>query len=281
MNRTEQAVRRTLAAVDAPLYDIGILTDRGMFPRMDALTPAQCMARLRYLKYRNANGAHIYFRPSGERRYTLLDDLSLAALTGLAAEGFQPCAVIETSPGNFQAWLKHSRIFSKELGTFAAQLLAQRFGADPSAADWRRFGRLPGFTNRKPQHKQGAGLYPFVRLHDSTGEQCTAAGRFDLDADRMHKARLADLHRQRQSFRPWFSRATSLTLSRFRTAAKYAGRPAAADMAFSIAAFANGWTQSQVADALTSEYLSRNPSQSRRAAYVRRTTAKAMRWVRA
>ena len=38
MDRTEQIVRKTLAAVDAPCYDIGILTDRGMFPRMDALT---------------------------------------------------------------------------------------------------------------------------------------------------------------------------------------------------------------------------------------------------
>ena len=55
---------------------------------------------------------------------------------------FEPCAVVETSPGKFQVWLKHSGILSKELGTFAVQLLAERFGADPSAAEWRRFGRL-------------------------------------------------------------------------------------------------------------------------------------------
>ena len=76
MGRTEEVVRKTLAAVEAPLYDIGILTDRGMFPRMEGLSASQCMSRLRYLKYRNANGAHIYFRPSGERRFTLLDDLN-------------------------------------------------------------------------------------------------------------------------------------------------------------------------------------------------------------
>ncbi len=281
MDRTELAVRRTLAAVDAPLYDIGILTDRGMFPRLDALTAAQCIARLRYLKYRNANGAHIYFRPSGERRYTLLDDLSLAAIASLTAEGFEPCAVVETSRDNFQGWLKHSRLLTKELGTFAAQLLAQRFGADLSAADWRRFGRLPGFTNRKQQHRTETGLYPFVRLHGHTGQRFSVSECFDVEANRLHQAQIAERTLQRMSFLPWRGRASFLALSRFRAAVTYAGRPAAADMAFSIAAFANGWTQSQVSDALDSEYLSRHPSPSRRAAYIRRTVSKAMRWVRA
>ncbi len=281
MDRTEQAIRRTLAAVDAPIYDIGILTDRGMFPRMDALTTTQCIARLSYLKYRNANGAHIYFRPSGERNFTLLDDLSLAALASLPVEGFEPCAVVETSPGNFQAWLKHSRVLSKELGTVSAQLLAQRFGADPSAADWRRYGRLPGFTNRKPQHRQDTGLFPFVRLCKHTGEQFSAADAFELEAVRLQRMHANEQDRKRQSLRPSLGRASSLDLSRFRALAKYAGRPAAADMAFSIAAFAYGWSQSEVADALASEYLSRNPSRSRRTAYIHRTTTKAMYWVRA
>ena len=281
MDRTEATVQKTLAAMDAPLYDIGILTDRGMFPRMDALTAAQCMARIRYLKHRNAHGAHIYFRPSGERRYSLLDDLNRTLLADLSARGFEPCAVIETSPENFQAWLRHSRVLSKDLGTVAAQLLAQRFGADPSAADWRRFGRLPGFTNRKPQHMQGAGLYPFVRLLSHTGQQFTAAKSFELDAERLYEAKTNERKQQRQSFRPWFGKVPSLDLSRFRTSVKYAGRPAAADIAFSIAAIANGWSESRVADALASDYLSRNPSPSRRAAYIRRTIAKAMLWVRA
>jgi hypothetical protein len=34
---------------------------------------------------------------------------------------------------------------------------------DPSAADWRRFGRLPGFTNCKPKYRKEDGLFPFVR----------------------------------------------------------------------------------------------------------------------
>ncbi len=244
-------MRKTLAAVEAPLYDIGILTDRGMFPRMEALSAPQCINRLRYLKYRNANGAHIYFRPSGERRFTLLDDLDGAALGTLTADGFEPCA---------------------------AKTLAHSFGADSSAADWRRFGRLPGFTNRKPQHRNAKGLFPFVRLQSHTGQQFTNAERFDNEILSSHRSREMERMEQRQSFRPWTQRAVNLNLSRFRTSLRYQGRPAAADMAFSIAALANGWSQTQVAEALTSQYLSRDPSPSRRAAYVHRTTAKALLW---
>jgi len=57
--------------------------------------------------------------------------------------------VIETSPSNFQAWLCHGQILPKQVSTIAARLLASRFGGDPASADWRHYGRLAGFTNRK------------------------------------------------------------------------------------------------------------------------------------
>ncbi len=85
-------------------------------------------------------------------------------LPSLTLEGYAPAAVVETSPGSFQAWLRHTQPLSKELGTLAAKTLAEQFGADRGAADWRRFGRAPGFTNRKPQHRNPQGLYPFARL---------------------------------------------------------------------------------------------------------------------
>ena len=141
------------------------------FPVSTASPQAAVIERLSLLKYRNARGSHIYIRPSGEHRYTALDDLSEISLNRLIADGFTPCAVVETSAGNFQAWLKHPVVFPKLLGTFAAQTLAARYDADPSAADWRRFGRLPGFTNCKPKYKKPDGLYPFVRLKSHSGEQ--------------------------------------------------------------------------------------------------------------
>lgn len=70
---------------------------------------------------RNAQEAHIYIRPSDEHRFITLDDISETSLATLSADGFNPCAVVETSAGNFEAWVKHSRLFPKLIATFAAQ----------------------------------------------------------------------------------------------------------------------------------------------------------------
>ena len=142
MDRTEATLRTLLAALPAPGYDLGILADRGMH-RLEAVAAPRLLRILPYLKYRKVNGAHIYLRPTGESRYTLLDDLAAASLDRLLAQGYAPAAVVETSPGSFQAWLAHTEALPKELGTLAAKTLAKRFGADRSAADWRRSGRRP------------------------------------------------------------------------------------------------------------------------------------------
>ena len=103
MDRTESIVRNMLSAIEAPLYDLGVLSNRGMLPGLAGITADAIIERLSLLKYRNARGSHIYIRPSGEHRYTALDDLSEISLSRLIADGFTPCAVVETSAGNFQA----------------------------------------------------------------------------------------------------------------------------------------------------------------------------------
>ena len=189
MDRTESTVRNLLTAIEAPLYDVGVLSERGMLPGLDGISAAAVLERLPLIKYRNAHGSHIYIRPSGEHRFTTLDDLHETSLARLAADGFNPCAVVETSAGNFQAWLKHPRTFPKLLGTFAAQTLAERYDADPSAADWRRFGRLPGFTNCKPKYRKSDGLFPFVRLHSHSGQQYPMAEAFEQEITTLYEAR--------------------------------------------------------------------------------------------
>lgn len=103
MDRTEILVRHMLTAIEAPLYDVGVLSNRGMLPGLDGIPAEAVLARLSLLKNRNARGSHIYIRPTGEHRYTALDDLSETSLANLTGEGFNPCAVVETSAGNFQA----------------------------------------------------------------------------------------------------------------------------------------------------------------------------------
>ena len=192
---------------------------------MEAEQASRILRMLPYLKYRNANGAHIYLRPTGESAYTLLDDLDRTTLERLEAEGYAPAAVVETSPDSFQAWLRHEQPLPKGLGTIAAKTLAEQFGADRSAADWRRFGRAPGFTNRKPQHRSVLGFYPFARLHSYTGQTFTAAAAFHT--------RIVDIRRIVEEERTAIRRSLAtrplrflapVSLARFRTSQRYLDR---------------------------------------------------------
>ncbi|MDX6557855.1 MAG: hypothetical protein QOF72_904 [Blastocatellia bacterium] len=172
-------------------------------------------------------------------------------------------------------------MFPKLIGTFAAQTLAGRYDADPSAADWRRFGRLPGFTNCKPKYRKKDGLFPFVRLKSHSGEQYPMAEIFVQEITKLYEEREQEQEARRiqASLSPQRGpRLSNLSLERFRTSTKYRDRPAAADIAFCVAAYANGMTQDRIERALKDDYLSRDPSPSKRAAYIRRTMEKARRW---
>ena len=280
MDRTEATVRNMLTAIEAPLYDVGVLSHRGMLPSLDGIPATDVIERLSLLKYCNARGSHIYIRPSGEHRYTALDDLSEISLAKLTTDGFTPCAVVETSAGNSKAWLKHPVVLPKLLGTFAAQTLAARYDADPSAADWRRFGRLPGFTNCKPKYKRPDGLFPFVRLKSHSGQQYPMAEAFVQEVTKLYDEREQEREAKRlqASLSPQGGRRSFVSLERFRTSSKYHDRPAAADIAFCVAAYANGLAEDRIEHALEDDYLSRDPSPSKRAAYIRRTMEKARRW---
>ena len=280
MHRIEATLCRFFTALNSDSYDIGVLANRSMFPRLEALPPSRIVEMLLYLKYRNVQGANLYLRPSGESRFTLLDDLTSESLARLNAEGFTHSAVIETSPGNYQAWLKHAQPLPKEISTLAAKLLAARFGADKGAADWRRFGRMPGFTNRKPKHQDVNGRYPFARLLACSGDTFPQAEAFHEELVALFERQKAE---QRVSRSRSFARAIlpspSLTLARFRSASRYAGQPAAADMAFAITAYAHGWSDDAISAELATNYLSRGQSRRRRDMYIQRTLTKALQWV--
>jgi len=284
MDRTLIAVERMLAALDAPTYDIGVLSDRGMLPGLSNLPEDSVLSRLSLLKAHNARGAHIYIRPAGEHRFTVLDDLTADSVARLTGDGLEPCAVVETSLGNFQAWLKHDDVYPTPLSTFIAQTFAKRYDADPSAADWRRFGRLPGFTNCKPKYRKSNGFYPYVLLRSATGVQYRQAAYLRLEMTKLYQLQeqereaRAVQHQARPvpvSGQPAYS---CLSLERFRNAPKFHARPAAADLAFCVAAFSLRMPDDAIATTLDSLYLSRDPNPSRKAAYIQRTMAKARSW---
>src|SRR5215475_12280371 len=180
IDRTRHAIQRMMDALGCPAYEIGIKTDR---MQNRPVAAGKVLNLIPLLRYQNMHDAHIYIRPLGEhnRSFTLLDDLNRARVDRLHAEGFTPSALVETSPGNFQGWLKHSQPLEGRLATLAARTLAGRFDADPSAAGWMRYGRCPGFTNKKSMYKKEDGNYPFVLLRSSHYEPFPLAAMFHME----------------------------------------------------------------------------------------------------
>jgi len=168
------ALRRQLAAMPCPLYEVRLIhsVSRKPHPGVRQWTAFQLSdpATVGFLRIRNREGYDVYFRPyAGDHNtgYILLDlDQPVPGiLAHLRAQGHEPCVVVETSPGRWQAWIRVShQPLLPALATRLAKQLAELYGADRASADWRHLGRLAGFTNRKPRRRQMDGLAPWVKL---------------------------------------------------------------------------------------------------------------------
>lgn len=94
--------------------------------------------------------------------FLLLDDLSAHQLEGQKEnDRYRPGRlIVETSPDNFQVWIKaHRKISNPEKRYWIKQV-----NADPACDPNLRWGRCPGFRNRKEKYKQPDGLFPLARL---------------------------------------------------------------------------------------------------------------------
>jgi hypothetical protein len=182
-DRTTAAVTKQIAAMGSDLLEIGVFKpeENGQDSSMLLRTwDAETLVRsIPWLRHQNREGRNIYIRPKGEHNLSLVDDLKRENLAAMRQAGFAPATVVETSPGNYQAWLKHSQQLDRETSTATARMLAEKFGGDRGSADWRHFGRLSGFTNRKSKYLNiVTGLYPFVRLTEASGQVCVQADAF-------------------------------------------------------------------------------------------------------
>jgi hypothetical protein len=176
---------------------------------------------------------------------------------------------------------KHPERLDKETGTAAARELTQRFGGDTKAADWRHFGRLAGFTNRKSKYRNEAtGLYPFVKVIAATGEIYSAAVSFIRDvhahleqhrhAEELRRAAIASKNQGRGNDGPLKS------IESFRSDPRYGGDGSRIDLAYALYAFSRGATESQVEAAIASRDLSHKGTERRQKDYIARTVRKAL-----
>jgi hypothetical protein len=280
---TVEAVRQQVAAMGSELFEVGLYkadlgaTEATMIPRVwDAKT---IMKSVPWLRHQNAAGRNIYIRPKGEHDLSLVDDLTDDALLSMKEAGYNPALIVETSPGNHQAWLKHPEPLGKEMSTAVARTLAEKFGGDRGAADWRHFGRLAGFTNRKTQYRDDStGLYPYVRLIEAGGGVYSEAERF-LAAVR---AEVERRQAERERLRKQIAKMASLlpkalkTIDWFRADVRYDGDGTRIDLAYAVYAFSHGASATEVAAAIRSRDLSHKGNERRQNEYVERTVKKAL-----
>jgi hypothetical protein len=102
-----------------------------------------------WLRHKNAQGCNIWVRPADAvHPFVMLDDLLPARAVAVARK--YRCAAVETSPGSAQLWLVMSCALPREQRQDVAKALCALVGADPCAVGEPRWGRLPGYRQRKP-----------------------------------------------------------------------------------------------------------------------------------
>jgi len=119
-----------------------------------------------YFKAENANGRHILIQPLKEIEcfYLLVDDIdrSLILKHHVHVHGTWKAGrmVVETSPGNFQVWIHSANAMSLNDKKYWLQKLCSDPGAYPNG----RWGRCPGFRNRKEIYRNANNQYPLSKL---------------------------------------------------------------------------------------------------------------------
>jgi len=282
-NTTFEAVQQQVAAMGVRLFEVGLYkADTGAeeAPMIPRVWDAEATLRsVPWLRLQNLNGRNIYIRPKGEHDLSLVDDLTRDALSAMKGTGLNPALIVETSPGNYQAWLRHSEQLGKEVSTAAARALAEKFGGDRGAADWRHFGRLAGFTNRKAKYVDAStGLYPFVRLIEAGGGVYPEAERFIASVkDEFERQRAA-----RERLREQIAKLAPVvpqdlkTIDGFRADTRYGGDGNRIDLAYALFAFSHGASATEVAALIRSRDLSHKGNERRQNEYVERTIKKAL-----
>ena len=282
VERTRRATQAQIEAMGCETFEVGLFKSDAlqgepvMLPRVwDVET---LLRSVPWLRKENREGRNVFCRPKGEHRLSLVDDLSASALMEMKRTGFQPAVVVETSPSNFQAWLNHGRTLPRGLSTHVAKELAARFGGDTGAADWRHFGRLAGFTNRKSKHRdENTGLFPFVRLIESGGFAYDEAARFVDSAERRLAVQINGRTRGHGLLASSTSQAPLVrTIEEFRADGRYAGDGTRIDLAYAIYAMAHGRGPGEVEAAIRSRDLSHKGTEKRQKDYVERTIRKAL-----
>jgi hypothetical protein len=177
-DRSLAAIKKQIAALDVERFEVGLREAKTGLMMNRQWSRAEVEQSAAWLKRMNAKGNDVYIRPAGDHGLILVDDLKADKISSMAKDGFTSAATIETSPGNYQVWVKISdKPLSVEARRLGARSLAKHYSGDMNSADGQHYGRLAGFTNQKPEHAR-AGRQPFVLARECSGSLAAAAPSF-------------------------------------------------------------------------------------------------------
>src|SRR5713101_8210212 len=250
-----------LEALGTKCFDIGVKRIDGTMILREGWGAKQVLKSLLWLQRENLNRGHIYVRPAGAHGLSLVDDLKADALARMKAEGFEPAAAVETSPGNFQAWLKHGEVFDEAVSTRAAK-------------------RLAGFTNPKPNRRLESGLQPFARLVEASGQVYSRAPAFVAEVRAATATEgLRESGDAGEAAGQGAQEAPPLRpLDEFHRDPRYGGDLHRADMAWARHAAAMGLSAGEIRAAIMqARDLAKKGSPQRQREYAERTAGKAVR----
>ena len=229
-----------------------------------------------YLKAENANGRHILIKPDPqiEPFYILADDLtnSLIALHHrLPSRVFKHGRmVVETSPGNYQVWIHSDRALTLDEKRYWLKKLHSDPGADPH----NRWGRCPGFRNRKDRHRTDAGQYPLAKL-------IWVDWKHNANIPKIPISKVVKAVREKEIFLPHQPRGEVCQRNNFTRSHSRShyekGDDSATDFAYAIALFRQGFSSSEVSQKIVAERQNwkNHASPYKKEKYLNRTLTKA------
>lgn len=167
-------------------------------------TPEEIEQRTPEMQRLQRRGENLYYTPlSSNKHHILIDDMDRGKLERLIHDGYQPAAVLESSPGNYQAIITLPKLgtpHDKDVGNRLAEFLNKEYG-DPKLSGAIHPHRAPGYENRKPKHQREDGRYPEVKLLKAEQRECikTLALSSQIDAEYQRLANEGPQQRERTS----------------------------------------------------------------------------------
>jgi len=223
---------------------------------------------LAYLKAENAQGKHILIKPIVQACYLIADDITAQLLQShhkFDNGSWKPGRmVVETSPNNYQVWIHASR----SLELTEKRYWLKKMDSDPGADPYNRWGRCPGFRNRKQKHCDAFGKYPLAKLIWVDWRRQAHIPKLNLAAPKNKSSPLSHLPLEGGVCRPF------LKIHRHHY---NRGNESATDFAYALALFRRGAADGDVLSRLIeqrSDWINHS-GPGRKTAYLKRTVQRA------